>query len=188
MQNESGNDDLIDALAAAERDEPARASELFPLLYQELHRLAQRQLQRNPGAGTLGVTTLLHEAYLDLSARGTPFVDRPRFFAYAARAMRGLIIDYVRQRSAVKRGGEFQITSITTQQPGPDTAVEDLGRLGDALLELSEIEPDLAQVVDLKYFCGFSFEEIAAMRGVSRRTVHRDWDRARIFLRESLAE
>lgn len=200
MDNGSGNDELTETLAAIEREvgrgvehevehhNPARAAELFPLLYRELHRLAQRQLQRNPGAGTLGATTLLHEAYLDLSARSTPFIDRPRFFAYAARAMRGLIIDYVRQRRAVKRGGEFQITSLSTQTPESDLAVEDLGPLGDALLELSEIEPDLAQLVDLKFFCGFSFEEIAAMRGVSRRTVHRDWDRARIFLRGSLAE
>lgn len=188
MDKQSGNDELIETLAAIERDGPARAAELFPLLYKELHRLAQHQLRRNPGAGTLGATTLLHEAYLDLSARTTPFVDRPRFFAYAARAMRGLIIDYVRQRRAIKRGGEFQITSLDTEAAGADAAVEDLGPLGDALLELSEIEPDLAQLVDLKFFCGFSFEEIAAMRGVSRRTVHRDWDRARIFLRGALSD
>lgn len=188
MENESGNDVLIQALAAAERGGAERASELFPLLYDELHRLAQRQLRRNPGAGTLGATTLLHEAYLDLSARTTPFVDRPRFFAYAARAMRGLIIDYVRQRRAVKRGGEFQLTSLDTESPDADVPIDDLGPLGDALLELTEVEPDLAQLVDLKFFCGFSFEEIAAMRGVSRRTVHREWDRARIFLRGSLSD
>jgi RNA polymerase sigma factor (TIGR02999 family) len=189
MDNGSGNDELTATLAAIQRDGERRASELFPVLYRELHRLAQRQLQRNPGAGTLGATTLLHEAYLDLSARTAPFLDRPRFFAYAARAMRGLIIDYVRQRRAVKRGGEFQITSLDTQS-GQDAlaAVEDLGPLGDALLELADVEPELAQLVDLKFFCGFSFEEIAAMRGVSRRTVFRDWDRARIFLRGSLAE
>lgn len=188
MSDESANTELAQTLATIERAGPARAAELFPLLYRELHRLAQRQLQRNPGSGTLGATTLLHEAYLDLSARTAPFLDRSRFFAYAARAMRGLIIDYVRQRRAVKRGGAFQITSLNTETPESEAPAEDLGPLGDALLELSEIEPELAELVDLKFFCGFSFEEIAAMRNVSRRTVHRDWDRARIYLRGALTE
>jgi RNA polymerase sigma factor (TIGR02999 family) len=186
--DKSGTDELAETLAAVERDGQERAAELFPLLYGELRRLAQRQLQRNPGAGTLGATTLLHEAYLDLSASTAPFLDRSRFFAYAARAMRGLIIDYVRQRRAVKRGGEFHITSLNTETPASEASVEDLGPLGDALLELADIEPELAELVDLKFFCGFSFDEIAAMRSVSRRTVHRDWDRARIFLRGALTE
>ena len=188
MGDKAGNDELAEALAAVQRDGQARAAELFPLLYRELHRMAQRQLQRNPGAGTLGATTLLHEAYLDLSARTTPFLDRGRFFAYAARAMRGLIIDYVRERRAVKRGGEFHITSLDTVISESEAAAADIGVLGDALLELADVEPELAELVDLKFFCGFSFEEIATMRGVSRRTIHRDWDRARIFLRGELKE
>jgi RNA polymerase sigma factor (TIGR02999 family) len=186
--DEAGTDELVEALAAIQRDGAQRAADLFPLLYRELHRLAERQLQRNAGAGTLGATTLLHEAYLALSARNPAFLERGRFFAYAARAMRGLIIDYVRERRAVKRGGEFHITSLSTAIPEPEAAVDDLGPLGDALLELAEVEPDLAELVDLRFFCGFAFEEIAAMRGVSRRTLHRDWDRARIFLRGAMNE
>jgi RNA polymerase sigma factor (TIGR02999 family) len=185
---EPGTDALIATLAAVERGGQANAAELFPLLYGELHRLAQRQLQRNPGVGTLGATTLLHEAYLNLSGRSEPFLDRSRFFAYAARAMRGLIIDYVRARRAIKRGGAFQLTALDTSSVEPVAAAGDLGPLGDALLELTDVEPGLAELVDLKFFCGFSFEEIAQMRGVSRRTVHRDWDRARIFLRGALQE
>ena len=188
MDDASGKDQLVEALGASKRDGPQRAAELFPLLYRELHRLAQRQLQRNGGAGTLGATTLLHEAYLDLCARTTPFIDRARFFGYAARAMRGLIIDYMRQRRAVKRGGEFHITSLSTEIPESEAPLEDLGRLGEALLELADIEPELAELVDLKFFCGFAFEEVAEMRGVSRRTLHRDWDRARVFLRGALKE
>ena len=179
---------LTNTLAAAERGDVQAAGEMFTTLYRELHRLARRQLHANASGLTLGATTLLHEAYLDISSRGAVFPDRARFFAYAARAMRGLIIDYVRQRRAVKRGGAFQITSLNTETPEAEAPAEDLGPLGDALLELSEIEPELAQLVDLKFFCGFSFEEIAAMRNVSRRTVHRDWDRARIYLRGALAE
>jgi RNA polymerase sigma factor (TIGR02999 family) len=130
----------------------------------------------------------MHEAYLALSGRTEPFLDRAHFFAYAARAMRTLIIDYVRQRRAIKRGGEFHITSLRTDSPQADAAVQDLGTLGDALLELAGVEPELAQLVDLKFFCGFSFEEIAAVRNVSRRMLYRDWERARIFLLDTLQE
>ncbi|HMF29192.1 MAG TPA: ECF-type sigma factor [Candidatus Cybelea sp.] len=188
MRDEPGKQELPDAFAAVDREEPQRAAELFPLLYRELHRLAQRQLKRNGGAWTLGATTLLHEAYLDLCGRAEPFLDRGRFFAYAARAMRGLIIDYVRQRRAVKRGGEFHITSLSTENAEAAGQVENLGAINDALLELANVEPALAELVDLKFFCGFSFEEIAAMRGVSRRTLYRDWDRARMFLRGLLED
>jgi len=188
VDDASGKDQLVEALGASKRDGPQRAAELFPLLYRELHRLAEHQLQRNPGAGTLGATTLLHEAYLALGPRTTPFFERGRFFAYAARAMRGLIIDYVRERRAVKRGGEFHITSLDTVISESEAAVDDIGPLGDALLELADVEPELAELVDLKFFCGFSFEEIATMRGVSRRTINRDWDRARIFLRGEIKE
>jgi RNA polymerase sigma factor (TIGR02999 family) len=184
--DEAGKQELTEALAAVAREGPQRAAELFPLLYRELHRLAQRHLLRNGGACTLGATTLLHEAYLDLCGRAEPFVDRGRFFGYAARVMRGLIVDYVRQRRAVKRGGEFHITSLSTDNAEAEAQVENLGALNDALLELANVEPASAELVDLKFFCGFSFEEIAAMRGVSRRTLYRDWDRARMFLRGML--
>lgn len=187
MGGEADTDALIGALADAQRNGASSAA-LFPLLYKELHRLAESQLRRNAGAATLGATTLLHEAWLALSARTQPFLDQARFFGYAARAMRGLIIDYVRERRALKRGGEFHITSLATTLGEATPAASELSPLGDALLELAEVEPELAELVDLKFFCGFSFDEIAAMRGVSRRTLHRDWDRARIFLRGVLNE
>jgi len=137
---------------------------------------------------TLGVTTLLHEAYLDISARdGVSFPDRARFMGYAARVMRGLIIEHARNRRARKRGGQFEITSLATDVA--DNLVDDreLAPLSDALDELAKIEPLLAQVVDLKFFCGFSFAEIAAMRGVSERTVQRDWEKARIYLHRTIS-
>ena len=105
---------LAETLAAAERGDVHATAELFATLYRELHRLARRQLHANAAGLTLGATTLLHEAYLDLSRRGTAFPDRARFFAYAARAMRGLIIDYVRERRALKRGGQFHLTTLDT--------------------------------------------------------------------------
>jgi RNA polymerase sigma factor (TIGR02999 family) len=124
----------------------------------------------------------LHEVYLDLSGReGLAFPDRGRFMAYAARAMRGLLIDYVRSRKALKRGGQFEITSLD-EVADPSIEGQALEQLGAALDELTDVEPELAQVVELKFFCGFSFNEIAAMKGVSERTVQRHWEKARIYL------
>jgi RNA polymerase sigma factor (TIGR02999 family) len=151
--------------------------------------MARRELSRRGGAITLGATTLLHDAYLDISGReGTAFPDRNRFMAYAARVMRGLIIDYARSRQAQKRGGQFEITSLRTEiaEAVPDAA--NLSRLSDALDELAAVDPRLARVVDLKFFCGFSFAEIAAMTAVSERTAQRDWDKARIYLHHVLQD
>jgi RNA polymerase sigma factor (TIGR02999 family) len=176
-------------IASVERGDRSAADALFAALYSELHRLAKRQLARIGGGVTIGATTLLHEAYLDISKRDSAvFPDRSRFMAYAARVMRGLIIDYVRSRRAQKRGGRFEITSLPSQAADPAADGMELARVSDALDELAGVDPLLAQVVDLKFFCGFSFSEIAAMRGVSERTVQRHWDKARIYLHRSLRE
>jgi RNA polymerase sigma factor (TIGR02999 family) len=179
---------LAASLAAAERGDTQATAELFSALYSELHRLARKQLHANAWGLTLGATTLLHEAYIDLSGRATAFPDRARFFAYAARAMRGLIIDYARQRHAQKRGGEFHITSLDTSHAEQPVADDDLQPLADALDALTSVEPALAELVELKFFCGFGFAEIASMRGVSERTVQRDWNKARLFLRHVMQE
>jgi RNA polymerase sigma factor (TIGR02999 family) len=155
---------------------------LFSLLYSELHGLAKRELSRGGGAN-LGVTTLLHEAYLDISSRhGAVFADEAHFMGYAARVMRGLIIDHVRAERASKRGGEFEITSLRTDVILPGSDPRELAAISDALDELATVDAPLAEIVDLKFFCGFSFAEIAAMRGVSERTVQRKWEKARIYL------
>ena len=179
---------LKDALAAAQRGDGAAAQALFASLYRELHRLARKQLYAHAGGLTLGATTLLHEAYLDLSGRGVAFPDRARFFAYAARAMRGLIVDHVRERRALKRGGEFQLTTLDADKADAMQPIDDLAPLSDALDALAQSDPALAELVDLKFFCGLSFAEIAAMRDVSERTVQRDWAKARLFLHELLRD
>ena len=152
-----------------------------------MRRLARQQLARSAPYLTLGTTTLLHEAYLDIARReGAAFPDRARFMGYAARVMRGIVIDYARQRRTQRRGGQFEITSLGLGAADPAAGPEELSRIGGALEELAALEPDLAQVVDLKFFCGFSFAEIAAMRGVSERTVQRQWEKARIYLHRVL--
>ena len=118
-----------------------------------------------------------------MAARGDPsFPDRPRFMGYAARVMRRLIIDHARERKAQKRGGLFEITSLDTNAMENSVDHRELEEIGEALDELGKVEPALAEIVDLKFFCGLSFGEIAAMRDVSERTVQRNWERARLYL------
>jgi len=178
---------LPDLFSAAERGDALAGDRLFESLYDELHRVARRELRRSGSGDSLSATTLLHEAYLNMSGR-EPFVDRARFMAYAARAMRGLIIDFARKRHARKRGGGFDITVLDTDIADNVPDHENLSRIGDVLDELAQLEPTLAQVVDLKFFCGFSFAEIASIRGVSERTVQRDWEKARVYLHRALRE
>ncbi len=174
-------------ISSTECGDRAAADALFAALYSELHRLAQRQLARSGAGVTLGATTLLHEAYLNISEReGAVFPDRARFMAYAAKVMRGLIIDYARSRQAQKRGGGFAITSLTYEGPQAAADEKELSQISVALDGLALVDPSLAELVDLKFFCGFSFGEIAAMRGVSERTVQRHWEKARIYLHRTL--
>ena len=177
---------VANAIRAADSGDSRAAEQLFAALYAELHRMARNQLHRNAFGSTLGATTLLHEAYLDIAERNPGFPDRARFFAYTARAMRGLIIDHVRERRALKRGGEFHLTALSTEIAESASELNDLVPLGDALNELAQMDAPLAELVDLKFFCGFTFTDIAAMRGVSERTVQRDWDKARVYLRHTL--
>jgi RNA polymerase sigma factor (TIGR02999 family) len=183
------NDTLATLVAKADSGDRAARDALFAALYADLHRLAEIHLQRNAGHVTLGATTLLHEAYLRIAERDRlAFPDRNRFLGYASRAMRGLVLNYVRDRRAQKRGGELTFTTLDEDRAGPVDALDDLDALNAALVELAEVDEALAELVDLRFFCGFSLDEVAAMRGVSKRTVHRDWAKARILLHQSLAD
>jgi RNA polymerase sigma factor (TIGR02999 family) len=180
---------ISELILSAEGGDRSAADALFAALYDELHRLARRQLARKAPDLALGTTTLLHEAYLDIKGReGTVFPDRARFMGYAARVMRAVIIDHVRNRKARKRGGEFEITSLPDDVADTAAKAKELAAVGDAVDELARIDPLLAQIVDLKFFCGFSFAEIGAMRGLSERTVQRHWDKARLYLHEAMQD
>jgi RNA polymerase sigma factor (TIGR02999 family) len=181
---ESTISSLIDA---ADRGDGSATKELFAALYSQLHGVARRELARHGAPVTLSATTLLHEAYLDMAASSGPsFPDRARFLGYAARVMRGLIIDHARNRRAQKRGGQFEITSFATDAGEYVADHRDLARISEALDDLAKAEPQLVEIVDLKFFCGFSFAEIGAMRGLSERTIQRSWEKARIYLHRSI--
>ena len=160
----------------------------FETLYAELRRMARRELYKSGSAMQISPTTLLHEAYLQMSGRpGLQFADRAHFMAYAARAMRGIAIDHARARGAQKRGGGLDITALDTfvsdnAMAPADAAAEDLEHIGQAVERLAAIDARLAELVDLKFFAGMTFAEIAALRGSSERTAQRDWDKARALL------
>jgi RNA polymerase sigma factor (TIGR02999 family) len=177
---------LSSLFESAKRGDAPAADALFAALYSELHRMAKRELARRGIPVSLGATTLLHQAYIEMSTKEVAsFPDRARFMGYAARVMRGLIIDHARSRHAQKRGGQFELTSLETDNA--HAAVEhDLRRISDALDELAKTDPPLAELVDLKFFCGLTFAEIASLRGVSERTVQRQWEKARIYLHRSI--
>jgi len=178
---------LLALTEAAESGDQSAADALFSALYSELHRISKRELARQGGGMSLGATTLLHQSYIEMAAKeGASFPDRGRFMAYACRVMRGLIIDHARNRSAQKRGGEFHITSTGSalEHPADD---HELTVIGEALDELGKIDASLTEIVDLKFFCGFTFAEIAAMKAISERTVQRQWEKARIYLHRKIS-
>jgi len=173
---------------APEPDPRKQAEALFTALYDELRRLARREVRRGGARDYVSTGTLVHEAWLSLGDREKlSFEDPAKFLAYAARAMRGLVIDRVRAQHAQKRGGHFVITSLDTEHAEQVANPEALDGIAEALDELAAVEPGLAEVVDLKFFCGFTLGDIANMKGISERTVQRQWDKARMLLHRALA-
>lgn len=179
-------------IASADGGDGVAAADLFTRLYAELQGLARRELARVAGRGAaIGANSLLHEAYLAMQrTEGAQFPDRARFLSYASKVMRSLIIDHARRRSAQKRGGQFELTTLEPERVVPADAelidAKHLEELGRALEELEKVEPELAEVVDLKYFCGMSVREIAELTKTSERTLQRRWDKARLFLHHAL--
>lgn len=178
--------ELCSLIEAVEHGGGTATEVLFSALYSELHRLAKIQMARAGSGVSVSATTILHEAYVDMAARSTKFPDRAHFMGYAAQVMRKLIIDHARNRQAQKRGGQFQITSLKDEVAEDLADERELTQISDALDKLAKVEPSLAEVVDMKFFCGFSFAEIAAMRNLSERTVQRQWKKARIYLHQEL--
>jgi RNA polymerase sigma factor (TIGR02999 family) len=155
--------------------------EWFETLYHELRRRARGELFRHQTL-TLGPGTLLHEVWMRLQARPLHFATQPEMVSYAARMMRGIVIDHVRERRALKHGGHLKFESYETLADLRALPDERTLELDAALDALSRTDPRLAELVELKFFAGLSFVEIALLRGVSDRTVQRDWDKARMLL------
>ena len=154
----------------------------FSALYGQLSRIAHRELGGSVRT-SLDTVALVHEAFLKLDGHALDVSEQGRFMALAGKVMRQVIVDHVRRRQAVKRGGDLIRVTLLTQQPmseGPDQV--DFLQIEDALRELGELEPRLVEIVECRFFAGMEVNEIAAAMQLSERTIHRDWTRARAFL------
>lgn len=176
---------LIERAQAGDRD---ALEELFAATYQDLKALARSRLRASPRMTVLNTTALVNESYVRLTQAGRlKPQDRAHFVRYAARAMRSVVIDFVRRRTTGKRGGDQQRLELTTGVvDGSQAGDDEILRVHEALEELGAINERMVKVVELRYFCGLSDGEIAAALGIGERTVRRDWDKARLFLAEAL--
>ncbi len=181
--------DITEWLDAARGGDRGALDRVLATLYQELHSMARRQLAGQHGQ-TLDATALVHEAYLKLiGRREAQFDDRAHFFAYAASAMRSVVVDYARQRMAQKRGGDLhRVTDLPEDVEGGLRLDEDMLGLDTALTRLAAVDERLAHIVELRYFAGLSELEIAELLKRSERSIRRDWQKARLFLLASLKE
>jgi RNA polymerase sigma factor (TIGR02999 family) len=164
--------------------EPEALDRLLPLVYDELRRLARRQLNRESAPRTLPATGLVHEAYLKLAGGGAfEAANRPHFLAIAARAMRQVLVDHARRRHAARRGAEWIPTTLTDSLRDAAIDADEMLALNDAL---DRLDPRQRQVVECRFFAGMEEAEIAAALGLTARTVRRDWVKARAWLYRAL--
>lgn len=177
----------VTRLLRAARDGDARAIDrIVPLVYEDLRRLARRQLGRRFGPQTVRPTELVHEAYVKLCSGGAESaVDRAHFLAIAARAMRQVLVEEARHHHAAKRGGGWQRATLSGSHWVADFDLNELLTLNDAL---EELDPRQRQVVECRFFGGMEETEIAEALGITERTVRRDWVKARAWLYAALAE
>jgi len=176
-------------LAGWRAGDRAAADRLFALVYDELRRVAHRALADQRNEATLRTTALVHETYLRLVGSFRPSSDdRRRFFGAAAKAMRRILIDRARERLAAKRGGGARPLELDPERAaGPESDALEVLAVDEALAALERHDGRLAELVELRFFAGFSVEESAGLLGVSERTVKRDWQRARGLLADWLA-
>lgn len=169
-------------------DTPESVQELFPALYRELKRLARSRLSNGGRHTLLDTSALINEAFLRMQRDGGVVVrDRQHFLAYAATTMRSVVIDFVRRRTADRRGGLAEHVTLDTRSAAQLGAQDDeIIAVHDALASLQQVDAQLVQLVELRYFAGLSDAEIGAVMGVTDRTVRRHWERARLLLADLL--
>jgi RNA polymerase sigma factor (TIGR02999 family) len=162
---------------------------LFPLVYDELRRIAHFLLRKERANHTLGTTALVHECYLRLvDHTRCSYNDRAHFLAVAARAMRRLLIDYARKRNALKRGGKQHRVSLEQEMISIEEQAHDLLALDQALDQLAERSPRMSRIVECRFFGGLTVKETAGALDISPRTVQRDWTRAKAYLHRALKQ
>ena len=173
-------------MTAPRRADSPQLDQLTPLVYDELKRLAHRHLVADGGSITLSTTELVHEMFLKMRNATTVFENRAHFFGAASRAMRQLLVDFARRRNSQKRGGDVEIVALGERDAAIEIEIDQILAVDDALEQLDRIDPRLRTIVELRFFAGVGAQDIAALLGVSARTIERDWLKARLVLLEAL--
>lgn len=180
--------EITELLAEWREGNQSALDELYPLVYDELHRLARRYMSRERKGHTLQTTALIHEAYVRLvDQKNVQWANRSHFFAISAQIMRRILIDHARRHQYAKRGGGARQVSLEEAATVVPDHSEELLRLDEALKSLAEMDPRRSQVVELRYFGGLNNEEIAGVLHISENTVTRDWNMARAWLYQQLS-
>lgn len=163
--------------------------EIFPLVYDELRRIAHQQLRKRGSSETLNTTALVHEAYIKLIDQSQAQInDRAHFYALSALAMRYILVDHARSRVAAKRGGNAIAVDLDDIDLAADDRAEEVLALDEALENLMAQNPRLGKLVEYKFFGGLTYEEIAAVQGLSVPTIKRDWQLARAWLYKAMQD
>lgn len=182
-----GHEDITTLLEAHALGDPDALDELFPLVYEELRRMASRRMQEERTGHTLQTTALVHEAYMELvDLDDVDWQDRRHFFAVAARVMRHVLVDYAVKRNAQKRGGDRDRVPLEEQDGAVSVALDDVLAVHQALDRLEAIDERQVRVVECRFFSGLTIEETAHVLGISTSTVGRDWRIARAWLNREL--
>jgi RNA polymerase sigma-70 factor, ECF subfamily len=183
---EGDNGQITQLLKAMQGGDPRAAQDLLPLVYAELHRLARGYMRRERPDHTLQATALINEAYLRLAGEPIAWQNRAHFIGLSAQVMRRVLVDYARARRAEHRGGDLQRVEMQEELAISPEKIEQVQQIDELLDKLAAEKPRQARVVELRYFGGLSFEEIAALLDVTSRTAKTDWAVARIWLMERL--
>jgi RNA polymerase sigma factor (TIGR02999 family) len=179
-----GDREITDLLLQVRENHPGAMDRLFPLIYDQLRRIAHRQLQAEPAGHTLDTTGLVHETYLKLvDQTRVEWRDRGHFFRVSSMAMRRILVDYARRYRALRRGGDLERVPLeAAEEAALDERGNHLLALEDALTRLAAVDERLSQIVECRYFGGLTEEETADALGVSPRTVQREWAKAKAWL------
>ncbi len=170
--------------------DPVAASELLPLIYEELRKLAANQIRQEKSAQTLDATALVHEAYLRLVdvQEQQSFNSRGHFFSAAARAMRRILVEKARKRRSIKRGGKLVRRDLDPDQFGASIQVHEILEINESLERFSSEYPQIAELVELRFFAGLSLEDAAAVLEINPRTAYRHWVFAKAWLRSEMQD
>ncbi len=184
----SSSSDIASLLIESRNGNSAALDEIYPQVYQELHRIARGQLRRMWGMGTINTTALVNEVYLKLvDQTQCQWVDRAHFLALSAKAMRQILINYAEQKRAQKRGGDWQRVTFEDALAGPMMSAETLLAVERALQQLGSLDEGLCRLVELRFYGGLTESEIACVLGISERTVRRNWRKTKAVLAHLLA-